>query len=71
MKYTLWDGYLESECYCDKLLDGLAGCRVVQFSKLQDGNFDVQEMCDEYFGVKLTKEQLIDLGNEIIALANS
>lgn len=36
-----------------------------------DGKFFVQEMCDIYFEQEFSPEQLIELGNELIALAKS
>lgn len=52
------------------MLDLLAGERVFSISRTTDGGFAFTEKCDEYFGVKLTREQLLALAHELIALAD-
>lgn len=55
----------------DSVLKALADNRIFDINKTGDDAFQIIEMCDEYFCGTLTREQLITLGNEIIAFADS
>jgi|GEM_PF-3694305 len=52
------------------MLDAMGGLRIFSVKK-SDGLFRVQESCDHYYAAHLTKEQLYDLGVEIINLSKS
>ena len=60
----------ESKCY-ETVLAGLFDCKIMHIIKHDNGDFYIEENCDEYYGTVLTKEQLIALGNELIQLANT
>ena len=47
----------------------LADNRVVKIVPNTEGEFDVIEMCDEYFVATLTAGQLADWGRELIELS--
>ena len=65
LKYSRGEGVIETPT----LLEALKNARVFEITK--DGeNFHVGEMCDECFSLELSQQELIDLGNELIALAN-
>ena len=44
---------------------------VMEIVRDDSGRFIVWEKCDNYFSVVLTRDQLVELGKEIIALAES
>ena len=52
------------------LLEALDDQRVFGIVVEEDNTFIMQEQCDNYFEVELTREQLLLLGQEIIDLAN-
>ena len=70
-KYILNPGALMSKCEGDTILEALVDAEVFQIDKKEDGDFYISELCDKYYGANLTREQLIDLGNELIALAKT
>ena len=49
--------------------EALADNRVVKITKLEDGRFEVREMCDEWAMANLTREQLLAWAEELKALA--
>jgi len=51
------------------MLDALDGARVFNVEKLDDGRFCFQESCDRYFSANLTKDQVLELAEELRALA--
>lgn len=55
----------------DTWLDILREERVLKIKKEPSGTFVLKEQCDRYFFVRLTKEQMLELAEEIKALANS
>lgn len=69
-KYKLdIDAYGDDLIESDSILGALADNRIFRIKKTQKGLFNIREQCDEYFQGNLTKEQLIELGKEIIKLA--
>lgn len=54
----------------ESIIGALADNRLVSFVKEGD-MFIIVEQCDNYFTGKLTKEQLLGLAAELVALANS
>jgi hypothetical protein len=52
------------------ILDAVGDCCVFHIDKNDDGTFTMTEGCDGYYRVELSKDQLIQLGNELIAFAN-
>lgn len=52
------------------VITAVADCCVFNIDKNDDGTFTVTEGCDGCYCVDLSKEQLIKLGEELIALAN-
>jgi hypothetical protein len=55
----------------DSILDLLEECRVLAITDKEDGTFEVEEACDYYFGVSLTRSQMLLLAHEIAELACS
>lgn len=53
------------------ILDHLSNKNVFRIEKNSDGAFRVTENCDYWYGVDLTKEQMLQLAEEIKALAES
>lgn len=53
----------------ESILNAFAENRLIKFTKNKDGTFGVTEMCDEYYGGKLTREQMLALAEEIRLLA--
>ena len=49
--------------------EALADNRVVKITKLEDGRFEVREMCEEWASANLTREQLLAWVEELKALA--
>ena len=49
----------------DSLLDALSEARIFSITKTDQGDFVIMENCDDYFRAVLTKEQMIDLSDEI------
>jgi len=70
-KYTLNPDALLGKGKGDTILEALVDAEVFEIEKEEDGDFYISELCDNYYGANLTKEQLIDLGNELIALAKT
>lgn len=62
--------YIINDEKYNTMLEALADQRVFGIGVEEDNKFTIQEGCDNYFEVELTKEQLILLGQEIIDLAN-
>ena len=58
-----------SFAYGDTILEVIADARVFRILKNSDGSFDLIEGCDNHFSVLFTKEQIVQLGKELIALA--
>lgn len=57
----------------DNCLDALREANIFSIGKVGGGDslaFCISECCDGYYKAYLTKEQMIDLGNEILNLAN-
>jgi len=59
-------------------LDRLSGAdgaldsgRIFEITKNDDGTFAIYECCDHYFSEKFTADELRELGQEIIDIANS
>jgi hypothetical protein len=70
MTYTAKNHWLDRDETADTMLEIMKECQV--FKVLKKGyEFEVIECCDGYFGVTLTKEQMLALADEIKALANS
>jgi len=64
-----------TDCFGDEIrahtvLDTLAVGKIMSIEK-EGERFRVTEACDGYFSVSLSKANIIQLGNELIALANS
>ena len=53
------------------VLEFLDNRSVVSFTKNDDGTFHAVELCDRYYFEDLTKEQMLQLAEEIKALAES
>lgn len=70
MTYTVKNDWLGRDETAETMLEVVSACRVFEIVK-HEGKFIIREKCDEYFGVTLTKEQLLALADEIKALANS
>ncbi len=70
MKYTVRNDWIGRDETADTMLEIMDECRVFEIVK-HDGKFVLCEKCDEYFGVSLTKEQLLALADEMKSLANS
>ena len=63
-----------TDMYCiesDTVLEALAKQLIFRVEKNEEGLFDITELCDNYRELQLTKEQLLQLADEIKALANS
>ena len=52
----------------DSVLEAMDGEQIFSIHKNKDGLFVVTEKCDEYFACTLTRDQLIQLADEIRAL---
>lgn len=52
----------------NSLLAALDSAQVFNVEKLEDGRFQFQESCDGYFSANLTKEQVLDLAEELRVL---
>lgn len=67
---------VDCDQYGKKLLEyptiseALADNRLVKITKLEDGRFEVKEMCDEWAVASLTREQLLAWAEELKALAS-
>ena len=53
------------------LLDALDESQVFSVVKMGDGRFCFEESCDRYFRVKLTKDQVLALAEELRALVDA
>lgn len=53
------------------ILAALEEERVFNIARTKGGDFEIEEMCDEYFRIALTKDQLVGLAEEIKAFAMS
>lgn len=51
------------------ILEALDDLRVLRINKIENGEFEVTEMCDEYFSAFLTRDQLLLLVEEIKRLS--
>jgi hypothetical protein len=72
MKHTIlgWvNGKIKPVEY-DTLLEALADQRVMTI-EAKEGGFEIREKCDNYFSVRLTPDQLRELGEELIAIAHT
>lgn len=49
----------------------LEGERVLRVSRRDDGTFRIKELCDEYFFIDVTRDQLVEWANELKRLAES
>jgi hypothetical protein len=54
----------------ESILEMLEDNKVFEIKKIGVNFFVVRELCDAWFEEYITREQLIGLGQEIIALAN-
>ena len=45
----------------DSILQGLKQEHLVSFKKMDDGRFEIKEMCDNYYVGWFTKEQMLKL----------
>ena len=52
------------------ILKELKDERIVEFEAIESGGFVVTEMCDRYFYCKISKDELLQLADELIELAN-
>jgi hypothetical protein len=64
------DDYTRGGIEADTLLAALAKARVLKVTKNADGSFELEERCDGYFGVRLTRDQVLALAEELRALAD-
>ena len=55
-------------CDADTILDALSSCNVLDIEKLEDGKYRLWEGCDSYYFIDLTKEEIKDLGQELIKM---
>lgn len=70
MKYKILVGnHGEEVVESETLLNALNEQSVFKIVKSEDDFFLIEESCDNYFSVRLTREQLIDLADEIRRLA--
>lgn len=53
------------------MLLALREARVLNIGRLDDGRFVLQEGCDDWFSLAMTKEEVIALAHELISLAES
>jgi len=53
----------------ETILDALHDARAFVITKTIDGRFDIAEACDNNYGAVLTKEQMLILAAEIVAMA--
>jgi hypothetical protein len=53
------------------MLEAIADAMIFDIEKSIDGRFFMQEACDYHFNCYLTKEQLLQLADELKALAES
>lgn len=60
--------YAERHGEIAPVLKTLEQRHVLTIERLSNGNFDVREDCDQYYSVELTPEDLVRLGQELIAL---
>ena len=51
--------------------EALRDNQVCIMGKNGDGTFEIIEGCDKWFGLTLTRQQLIDYANELLELAGS
>ena len=55
----------------ESIIQKLEDTRVLYISKENDDMFEFGEMCDYYFSIKLTKEEVLQLAEELKEAANS
>ena len=55
----------------ETLLLAIKDARVMSIKPTSDGRFRIEEKCDDYYSVILTKEQMLMLAEEIKSIANS
>jgi len=63
------DKYYDCIVVKDGVLDKVS--QVFGIEKNDNNNFDLTEHCDSCFMEEITKEELIQLGNELIFIANN
>ena len=63
--YKFSIGWEAEEMEFDSLLDALERASVFNIEKIKDGTYMVGECCDNVFGLKLTREQILTLSDEI------
>lgn len=69
MAYELpdWMGTISKT---ETVIEAVHDARIFGIEKRSDDTFTITECCDNYYDITLTKQQLIDLANELIALTN-
>ena len=65
------NAYGEEHLEYQTVSEGLADNRVVKVTRLDDGRFEVREMCDEWASARLTADKLRAWGQELIDMANA
>lgn len=70
MSYTFTDGNSPLVDF-DTVSGALEYFKVCRTHKHKEDSFLIIEGCDEYFGITLTKKQLIDYANELLQLSES
>jgi len=55
----------------ESIIDILKDNKIISISKDKNGIFTIEEECDNYYRVNLTKNQMISLSKEIQLLAES
>lgn len=70
-KFTSFDtDLLHPDFESDSIRGALSTAQVVDVT-FEDGRFVIREMADNFYVLKLTREQVIALGHELIAFAES
>lgn len=54
---------------CGSVVDALEKLQVVEITEQPDGTFLFLDACDRWFGVNLTKEQVLALAAELVNMA--
>ena len=72
MKYTFQEYYggKDHPVEYETMLKAMKDQRIFEVEH-KDTGFEISECCDGCFGVRLTPEQLKELGEELIALAHT
>ena len=63
------DNFTRTGAQGRSILEALNNARVLNVSATEDGYFLLEEACDYAFSVKFTRAQLIELADELLALA--